>query len=157
VAVPTASLHTSITANSIDLNGGFGIDLGTKGVTPSASGFQSFPTLTAVTTSGGSAHITGSLNSPGGTYNIDLYDSPDCDQSGFGEGRTFLGTTTVTTDATGSGTFIANVSGVAGGDVITATATSPNGDTSEFSSCFVDVAAPVGSISIAADASTVPA
>ena len=44
----TRRRHTTITANSIDLNGGLGIDLGTTGVTandnPDADGYQNFPT-----------------------------------------------------------------------------------------------------------------
>ena len=47
----------------------------------------------------------------------------------FGEGRTYVGTAV----AAANGTFTAPVSGVAAGDLVTATATDANGNTSEFS------------------------
>ena len=56
-----------------------------------------------------------------------------CDASGNGQGQTFLGVSSVTTDGTGDAAipFFA-VSPV---QVVTATATSAGGDTSEFSAC----------------------
>src|SRR5437867_3255395 len=61
--------------------------------------------------------------------------------SGFGEGETFLGAANVTTDATGTNRFSATVPSV--GIclfVASATATDPNGNTSEFSKCIQSVA-----------------
>src|SRR5262249_52858481 len=69
------------------------------------------------------------------TYDIDLFLAPTCDASGNGEGDQFLATTTAVTDPTGTGTFTANVPALPPGEVVTATATSPPGDTSEFSPC----------------------
>jgi hypothetical protein len=53
----------------------------------------------------------------------------DSGQSANGEGKTFVGSSVAGTD----GTFSVAVSGVAGGDVVTATATDRAGNTSEFS------------------------
>jgi uncharacterized repeat protein (TIGR01451 family) len=51
-----------------------------------------------------------------------------------GQGRSFVGTTTVTTDSSGNGTFTANTNSVIPiGDTITATDTDSNGNTSQFS------------------------
>src|SRR5262249_33320683 len=53
---------------------------------------------------------------------------------GFGEGQTYLGSRGLHTDATGHATFsFTPPSPVAAGEVITATATDPLGNTSEFS------------------------
>ncbi len=160
IAIPNPSLHTTITANSIDLNAGLGIDVGSVGVTPNGTaGFQSFPTITNATATATFTAIDGSLSAaPNASFSVDLYDSPTCDGSGNGEGRLYLGTTTATTDGTGSGIFSAHVPVVPAGDAVTATAQSPVHDTSEFSACFaVTSGGPVGVISIAAAAPSVPA
>jgi CSLREA domain-containing protein len=148
IAIPDPSLHTDITANSIDLNTGLGIDLGATGITandsPEADGFQNFPTITGAVSSPVSATITGSLASTASTtFNVDLFESPTCDASGNGEGRTYLGTTTVTTGGAGTGSFKASVASIATGHVVTATATDPSGNTSEFSVCKTVAAAAI--------------
>ena len=78
-------------------------------------------------------HVTGTLNSkPNTDYTVELFASAACDPSGFGQGSTYLGDTTVHTDGSGNGSFsgtVANGSGVA-----TATVTGPEA-TSEFSGC----------------------
>jgi len=58
-----------------------------------------------------------------------------CDSSGFGEGQTFIGTTDVTTDADGNASFGPLPFPAADNSEITATATDPDGNTSEFSQC----------------------
>src|SRR5260370_8299849 len=77
----------------------------------------------------------GPLNSTAGTqFRIDFFSNAICDPSGNGEGQTFLGSTNVTTDAACSGTFTFSVpNGSVNGTIITATATDPNNNTSEFS------------------------
>ena len=52
----------------------------------------------------------------------------DLNPSGYGEGRTFVGSAVAGTD----GTFTVSVTGVSGGQVLTATATDALGNTSEF-------------------------
>lgn len=136
-------VRNAIRGNNIYLNGSLGIDLGEDGVTMNdpqdpdegPNEFQNFPVLTSVTLSGGTATINGTLNStPDSTFAIDLFASQIWDTSTYGEGQKYLGSTTVTTDAAGNGTFTATVSGVpAGWNYFAATATDAVGNTSEFS------------------------
>ena len=159
VAVPEPSTNTIVTQNSIDLNGGLGIDLGPTGVTANdggdSDGFQNFPTLTSVSTT----TVSGTLSSTGNlTYNVDLYLTPVCDPSGNGEGLTFLGTTTVSTDDGGSGSFTANVPALPAGQFVTATATNLDGGTSEFSACLSTVQPPIATnLTLTPSSGTTPA
>jgi hypothetical protein len=133
-----------ILGNRIFNNGGLGIDLNADGVTLNddddpdggANNSQNFPVITGVTATA----IDGTLNStPGTEFRIELFSNATCDSSGYGEGENFIGTTNVTTDANGDGTFSANITpALKVGSYITATATSVTaGNTSEFSACFV--------------------
>jgi hypothetical protein len=72
---------------------------------------------------------------------VDFFSSPACNSFNSGPGRTYLGSAAVTTDTTCNGSF--NVSfPISGGEaVITATATDPANNTSEFSACLTAVAA----------------
>ena len=86
-----------------------------------------------------SGNVTGTLNSiPTTTFRIEVFSSPSPDPSGFGEGRTLLGTVNVSTDASGNAAFTVPVALSAGGGWITATATRLDSalapvETSEFS------------------------
>lgn len=138
-----------VLSNSIHSNGGLGIDLagGTEdanGVTKNdkkdpdtgSNDLQNFPVLTRATTKGTTTTIKGTLNStPSTTFTIQFFSNPKKDTSGFGEGRTFLGEkTNVTTDGDGNATFtFVPPQRVPRGQFITATATDPEGNTSEFS------------------------
>jgi hypothetical protein len=84
--------------------------------------------------SGGTATITGTLHStPLSTFAIDFFASQIWDTTHYGEGQKYLGSTTVTTDASGNVSFTATVSGVPSGfNYFAATATDANGNTSEF-------------------------
>ena len=133
----------SIRGNAIFSNGGLGIDLGANGLTlndttdtdTGANLLQNFPVLTSVQSSGGSTTIQGSLRStPNTTFQIDFYSSTALDPSGNGEGALFFNTTSVTTDGNGDATInVTFPDALAVGRAITATATDPNGNTSEFS------------------------
>jgi CSLREA domain-containing protein len=132
-----------IDPNSIYSNGGLGIDLGTNGVIPNDAGdpdsgannLQNFPVLTSANQ--GSTDIEGSLNSTANTqFTIDFFSNTACDPSDHGEGETSLGSTTVVTDGTGNKDFTVSFgTTVPVGRYITATATDPNNNTSEFSEC----------------------
>jgi titin len=140
----------AVEGNAIYGNVGLGIDLtpnGSNVVIPNtpcgphagSNNLQNFPVLTSAISSGGSTTIQGSLNSIASTtFRVELYASPACDASGFGEGQTFLGFTNVTTDGACNATL--NVSlpvAVTVGQVVTATATDPGNNTSQFSACRV--------------------
>jgi hypothetical protein len=130
--------------NSIHDNTGLGIDLGNNGMTANdpndpdsgVNELQNFPVLTSATSSGGSTTISGTLNSTASTtFTLEFFANAACDPSGHGEGAMFLGSTAVTTVGNDA-SFTATFSGtVPVGHVVTATATDPNGNTSEFSAC----------------------
>jgi hypothetical protein len=127
----------SIRRNSIFSNADLGIDLGDNGVTPNDTGdpdtgannLQNFPVLTSAKTSHRGTTIKGTLNSTARTtFTILFFSGPAMDL----EGKKFLGQKSVTTDASGNTSFTFKTKKKAAGEV-TATATNPNGDTSEFS------------------------
>jgi hypothetical protein len=73
---------------------------------------------------------------PQTTYTIDLYRTAPCDASGNGEGAKWLGSTTTTTNGSGRALWSTTVAEtVPLGEFVTATATDPDGNTSEFSAC----------------------
>ena len=136
------SFGNSIRGNVIFANTGLGIDLGNDGVTPNhaggfitgPNGFENFPVLTLVQ-AGSTTHIVGTVQSGANeSLTIDFYSNPAAAPFGHGQGQTYLGSTVVTTDGNGNATFdltLATSLGV--GSVVSATATNPAGNTSEFS------------------------
>jgi CSLREA domain-containing protein len=133
----------AILGNSIFSNTGLGIDLGGDGVTLNDAGdvdtgpnnLQNFPVLTSVSNSGGMTTINGRLNSAANTmYRIEFFANDSLDSTGYGEGQTYLGFISKTTDGSGNVTFSKSVTQIGANQRVTATATDPNGNTSEFSS-----------------------
>lgn len=133
------------------LNGGLGIDLGGDGLTASdagdvddgPNGLINTPVLTSVSSADGRNAFRGTFeSSPDTRYDFDLYRSEACDPSGSGEGEFYLGGGNATTGADGKAFFgfVATGQQYQPGDVLTVIATSPDGDTSEFSPCLVSVA-----------------
>jgi len=149
VRVDFGAANNRIQGNSIFMNGGLAIDLIPQGPTPNDVGdadtgnnnLQNFPVLTSATP-GASTLIEGSLNStPNTNFTLEFFASDRVHPFGPGEAQTFLGRTIVTTDATGNVAFSTTVSGTAGsGQFVSATATDPDGNTSEVSAA---VAVPV--------------
>ena len=91
--------------------------------------------VSAVTDEAGTITIDGTLDStPGTTFRIEFFASVTENASGHGEAETYLGYADVTTDGSGDATFSEAISAtVPAGRFITATATDPSGNTSEFS------------------------
>jgi Calx-beta domain len=130
----------SILTNSIYSNDQLGIDLVTPSPSPSPppgpNDLQTAPDLTSAVGGGPSNGIQGTLASIASTpFLIQFFTSLVPDPSGYGQGQTPIGSTTVTTDGQGnaaisfapSSSLPANIWG-------TATATNTQtGDTSEFS------------------------
>ncbi len=139
-----ATVGNSIRGNQIFGNTWLGIQLagndGNYGVTANdpldtdsgPNDLQNFPVVSHATRGNGSLFVTGTFNGAANTkIIIDLYGTPTPGVSGYGEGKVYLGTQTVTTDSSGSATFSATVPDSAG--YVSSTATAPDGSTSEFS------------------------
>ena len=143
VTLSNNSSGNSIRGNAIFSNNGLGIDLGANGVTPNDTNdsdtgpnqLQNFPVVTSVMSTSTSTTIQGSLKSiPSTAFQIDFYSNAAVDPSGNGEGAQFFGTTSINTNTSGNGTINVTFPVPLGtGRAITATATDPNGNTSEFS------------------------
>lgn len=106
---------------------------------------QAAPALTSSESDASSTTIAGSVATtlPLQNLTIEFFSNPVAQQ----QGRTFLGSTTVTTDGAGNATFSASVpTSVSGGDYVNATATNtsaaPN-STSPFSNDIQDIACPI--------------
>ncbi|HYK03818.1 MAG TPA: Calx-beta domain-containing protein [Thermoanaerobaculia bacterium] len=152
---PTALTGNTWAANSIYDNGLLGIDLEIDGVTANdqddpdegPNELQNYPELTSALTSGAASEVRGTLNTePSTAFTIHFYSSPAADPSGFGEGRTYLGATSGTTDAGGDAAFAFAGPPLTAGHVVTATATTDDG-TSEFSAFATVATFPVISFS----------
>ena len=102
---------------------------------------QNYPVITSATNLPKFTSVNGTLNSTPGTkkktrtFIIQFFSNTSADSSGFGEGKTFIGQTQVTTNRQGKASFgFSPAAKVPVGDFITATATRKDtGDTSEFS------------------------
>lgn len=159
VVTSTSVVNSVIKGNSIFSNVSLGIDLNFDGVVTAndpgdadsgGNRLQNFPLVSSITPGGGSTNVKGSLNSTASTqFRIDFYSNLACDLSGNGEGGVPFGFTTVTTDVTGNAAFDVNLTGqLAANRTITATATDPAGNTSEFSPC--NAAGTAGSLEFSA-------
>jgi probable HAF family extracellular repeat protein/parallel beta-helix repeat protein len=116
-----------IRQNSIFGNAGLGIDLTNNG-----NNLLPSPALSSSKASGSTITIVGSLSTslPSTSFALEFFANP----AGTSQGETPIGSTQVTTDAAGNAQFTAIFTAtVSAGEVITATATDPLNDTSEFS------------------------
>ena len=144
VRVDNDSLGIQILNNKITGNGGIGIDLGENGLTANddgnqdsdegANGLQNYPIITSVNATSG--EITFELYSQASkTYLVQLFANDNCDGT-HGEGATFIGELSVSTDGNGYVQEVWKFGGFSADDIITATATDTVKDgTSEFSEC----------------------
>ncbi len=165
LVVPGTTTGAAVLGNSIFSNNGLGIDLGGSqiptfgdGVTPNdacdadtgSNNLQNFPVITSAPVAGGNVTISGTLNSTASTtFRIEFFSNVTADPSGNGEGQTFLGFATVTTNASCNGSFGPLVFAVpAGQSIFSATATDPADNTSEFSVAFAAAAPPSADLSV---------
>jgi hypothetical protein len=132
----------AILGNSIYSNGWLGIDLDNNHVVETndaldvdtgPNGLQNYPLLSCATC--GSTVIDGQLSStPSTAYRVEFFSCRTGDPSTHGEGDSFLGWADILTDPTGEAVFSVTLQvSVAKGHTVTATATDPDGNTSEFS------------------------
>jgi hypothetical protein len=122
-----------ISRNSIFSSGNLGIELTNNG-----NNNQAPPTLTSVTAGKDQTVISGSLTSAANTtYTLEFFANTIANPSGFGEGQTFLGAANVANNANSSQvvdfTVTLSVAIPPAEQVLTATATDPNNNTSPFS------------------------
>jgi hypothetical protein len=133
----------AIRGNSIYGNTGFGISLNAGNPlfnTPGGphigwNALQNYPVLITAA-AGATTTVTGTLNSTSNaTFCLDFFANSAPGTLGYGQGQRYLGSyTTCPTDSSGNVSF--KVSGLGAscvGEYITATATDPNGNTSQFS------------------------
>lgn len=135
-----AGTGISILGNTFRSNGGLAIDLSDNGVTANDSsgnpadqdigpnGLQNFPEFSSVRLSGTDLIIEGDLRTDGVStpYRLEFYGNPiGTADATNGEGRIYLGSTLVTTDADGRVSFSVTLfaAGLTTGDSVTGTAT----------------------------------
>ncbi|MCX8091079.1 MAG: hypothetical protein N3I86_09150 [Verrucomicrobiae bacterium] len=142
IVTGNTSTGNRIRGNRIHDNGGLGIDLGDNGVTlndwsdsdTGPNGYQNFPVLTNAVLSNATLIVSGYLRSqPILLYRLDFYASPTADETGYGEGQTYLGSMNLQMGEDFQKHFVAVLPAVNLGWRITATATDPADNTSEFS------------------------
>ena len=168
-----AAIDNAILNNSIYGNGGLGIDLGNDGVTPNHSspsaglisgapnGDQNFPVIASATfvpdvsDSNGTLIVSGSLSADfNTTYIIQLFANQAADRSGFGQGQTLIASFDVATDGSGNKVFSTSLASTnLTGESISATATDPNFNTSEFAQDVTVVAGTGSSVTVPAGGS----
>jgi hypothetical protein len=154
----------AIRANRIFANGGLGIDLGSDGVTQNDSqdtdvgpnNLQNFPVLSAASRSATNTQIQGTINSIANSqFQLDFFASDVADATGYGEGKQYLGTTTVTTNGSGDASFNVTLPvSVPVGSMLTATATDAGNNTSEFSQAILAVNASTPSVTLSVSPAT---
>ena len=143
VVIANGYTGVAILGNSIFGNTGLGIDLGRDGLTPNTPGgphlgandFQNFPVMTSLAPTAAGTEVIGTLDStPDTAFTVQFFGNPAA-AAGYAQGESFLAQITdLTTDDAGNASFdIFLPASVQAYPVITATATDPEGDTSEFS------------------------
>jgi GEVED domain/Right handed beta helix region len=138
----SSGTNNAVRGNRHHSNTGLGVDLGSNGIlandaTDADSGAnqqQNFPILIRAVLDADSTEVTGELRStPASAFEVDLFASDTADPSGNGEGEQFLGTFSVTTDASGLARFTNVVAAATPHRFLSVTATDSQGNTSEFS------------------------
>lgn len=135
---PRPSSNNGILSNLMYANSFLDIDLNGDGPTPNdftdtdegPNFLQNFPVITSVTRSPGSTTVTGGLNSvPSSSFTLQFF----ANGAAPAAPQTLLGTETVATNSFGDAPFSFTFPVATSPDLfITATATSPGNDTSEF-------------------------
>jgi CSLREA domain-containing protein len=132
IQVESIFANVSIRANSIHGNGGKGIGIGPE--------HAPAPAIASVAAAAGRVTVAGSLTGAAASaeYALEFFANAVCGPGGSGQGQTFLGAGTTTTDASGKSTYSSDFAATipAAQDQITATATNlETGATTEFSTC----------------------
>ena len=129
-------------ANSIYANSGLSIDIVPDGVNPNdkedGTGFgnktQNYPELASAQSDGDRTTVRGTLNStPNAIFRVEFFANEKTNATRYGDGQRYLGAIMVGTDSDGNADIIATLEAVSTGQFISATATRPGYNTSEFS------------------------
>ena len=136
-------ISNTVRGNSIHDNAFLGLDTGTPFVNANDAGDAdngqpNFPNVTSAVVEGAGVRIIGILESnPSSSFDLDFYSNPACSRfpQDYFEGETWIGTTPVTTDGSGHAAFNVLFSPVTvpPGFRVSATSTTADGSTSEFS------------------------
>jgi uncharacterized repeat protein (TIGR01451 family) len=148
-------LGIPILNNSIFANQGLGIDI----QDPALLAATPAPKLTSAVTGAGRTLIQGSFAAaPNATYTIQFFSNTTADPSGFGQGKTFIGQTLITTDANGLGTIhLILPTPTTVGQFIAATSTNSQNETSNFSNDVPITVANIANLGLQVSASPSPA
>jgi len=145
----------AVSRNSIHSNGELGINLATgftsypATVTPNDAGdvdagpnnLQNFPILLSAVDDGTQTVVTGSIEMPQPALGtIEIFSNGTLDPSGFGEGETFVASTTPSP----TGQFVTSLPAGLRGKYLTATSTDAGGNTSEFCAGLLVQSPPAG-------------
>ena len=139
-----ATIGNRILGNAIHSNSSLGLDLNDDGVTQNdgtdadtgPNNLQNYPVLSGVTMNAPNVTLSGTLTSTVSTaFRLEFYANDTCDPSGYGEGKYYLGSADVTTNGSGRADFAVTLFNALSKHTFTATATDPDGNTSEFSMC----------------------
>jgi hypothetical protein len=137
--------RNSFRRNRIFSNDLLGIDIvPSAGVNPNdpldadtgPNGLLNYPTINYVLALSNSVTIEGEYNGAANrTFTLEFFGNSVADASGYGEGRNYIGSTQVTTNAGGNATFNVNFTSTQSNTAqfVTATATDSSLNTSEFS------------------------
>jgi hypothetical protein len=106
-------------------------------LTNGANNSQSPPTLTSASTDGFNVDVSGTVHSIANSQvTLNVFANSKCDSTGAGQAEELLGLTLATTDANGNANFSDSyAANLPPGEVVTATVTDPNNNTSQLSSC----------------------
>jgi parallel beta-helix repeat protein len=141
----------AIRQNVIFANGALAIELRNHGNQDQAAPIPGFAYSGL-----GSTVVRGTFTgAPDTTFAVDLFASPD---TGASEGEQLLGSLSVTTDASGQAAFRDILPGInlAASQLVTATATDPAGNTSQFSAGLAVTQTPVTTLGVPGAISTFP-
>ena len=169
IALVLNSIQNEFLSNSIYDDASLGINFGSgptanhpwpPGVSPGSgpNNYQNYPVLTSAVTNGATnqSEITGTLNAaPSTNFIIQFFANPTRNESSYGEGEIYLGQTTVATDSNSNAAIDYVFTGsIPSGYSVSATATDPSGDTSEFAKDISSQAEVAVSIAASAQPST---
>ncbi|QBB69424.1 hypothetical protein ELE36_02990 [Pseudolysobacter antarcticus] len=144
--------------NRIYANQRLGIDLDPQGPLPNdtldvdhgPNEGQNYPVVTLATQLANAVSVQGQLSSlRNANFRIEYFLSATCDITGMGQAEQFLGSSNVLTDVNGIAAISASLPSNPVSGFITTTATSADGNTSEFSPCIAIGPASAGEFNIA--------